>query len=257
MTAEQPRPAKPDFSSSLPGRPHTSARPDDTPPCRCGVKVLLVDNHVFIRSGLKLLIESRPGMRVVGAESDCRSGCAHVEQEPPDVILINLEPGEESRLPCVPALLGSYPEARVLIISDIRRPEFYAECMRAGASGVVTKEAAPEVFFKAIEKVSAGELWFERSALGAVLSAMARGDAQRPDPDESKIASLTARELEVIELVGMGLKNKQIADRLFICEATVSHHLTSIFSKLELADRLALVIFAYQHGLARLPGNGN
>lgn len=221
------------------------------------VKVSLIDNHPFIRSGLKLLIESRPGLRVVVAAADCRAGIINACAERPDVILVNIEPGEESRLACVAELLRAQEGARLLVVSDVRRPEFVAECVRAGASGLIAKDADPEVFFKAIEKVHAGELWFERSMLGAVLSAVARGDERRRDPDDLKIESLTARELEIITLVGQGLKNKQIAERLFICEATVSHHLTSIFSKLDLTDRLALVIFAYQHNLATLPGNGN
>lgn len=241
-----------DRSAERPGAP------PNTPDGRGGViKVSLIDNHPFIRSGLKMLIESRPGLRVVGAAADCRAGGAAAEAERPDVILVNIEPGEECRLACVAELLRTLAGSRLLVVSDVRRPEFVAGCVRAGASGLITKDADPEVFFKAIEKVHAGELWFERSTLGAVLSAVTRGDERQRDPDELKIESLTARELEIITLVGQGLKNRQIAERLFICEATVSHHLTSIFSKLDLPDRLALVIFAYQHNLARLPGNDN
>jgi DNA-binding NarL/FixJ family response regulator len=217
------------------------------------VKVLIVDQHLFVRSGMKMLIESDAGMRVVGAESDCREASTYAASEEPDVILLDIEPGEESRLACVAALAEFCAGAKVLVTSGIKGPEFLAECVRAGASGLVAKDSAPEVLFKAIRKVHAGELWFERSTLGAVFSALAQRGA-RPNPDAGKIASLTARELEIIELVGEGLKNKQIAERLFICEATVCHHLTSIFSKLELTDRLALVIYAYQHGLAKLPG---
>jgi DNA-binding NarL/FixJ family response regulator len=233
-----------------PERPPEPGVPSDA------VKILLVDKHPFIRSGLKMLIESRPGMRVVGAAGDCRVAGETSEGESPDVVLISVEPGEECRLECVAGLLETCASARALVVSDERGAEFTAACVRAGASGLVTKEAEPAALFKAIEKVHAGELWFERSAISAALSAMTRAPSRR-DPDEVKIASLTARELEVIELVGQGLKNRQIAERLYICEATVSHHLTSIFSKLDLTDRLALVIFAYQHGLARLPGNGH
>ena len=219
------------------------------------VKVLLIDNHVLVRSALKLLIESHHGLSVNGAAGDCAAAGGLIGRERPDVVLFNIEPGEECRLACVAELKASSAGARVLITSDIGRPEFFAECLRAGASGVVAKEADPEVLFKAIRRVHAGELWFERSTVGAVLSAMAREGARRRDPEEVMIASLTARELEVIGLVGEGLRNRQIAARLFVSETTVRHHLTSIFTKLDLTDRLALLIFAYRHGLASLPGH--
>ena len=253
MTAERPVTTKANTLDSTSEQHPARAGLDEPHAGRRAVKVSLVDNHLFIRTGLKMLIESRPGMKVVGASSDCRTAGGPKGREAPDVILLNVEPGEECRLACVAELFATYAGTKVLVASDIRRPEFVVECMRAGASGFITKDAEPELLFKAIEKVHAGELWFERSTISAMLSAVTRRDARSQDPDELKIASLTTRELEVIELVGQGLKNRQIADRLYICEATVSHHLTSIFSKLDLTDRLALVIYAYQHGLAKLP----
>ena len=112
------------------------------------------------------------------------------------------------------------------------------------------------MLLQAIEKVSAGEVWIERSMMAEVLNGLARaGQAQEADPEAAKIAKLTAREREVIALVGEGLRNQQIADRLYICETTVRHHLNAIFTKLKVSDRLALLMYAYRHELATLPGS--
>jgi DNA-binding NarL/FixJ family response regulator len=118
--------------------------------------------------------------------------------------------------------------------------------------GVVLKEKAAETLLRAIERVHAGEVWLERAMMASVLSQMTRA-SQQPDPEAAKIATLTTREREVIALIGEGLRNRQIAERLFISETTVRHHLTSIFAKLEVADRLELVIYAFRHALVRPP----
>jgi DNA-binding NarL/FixJ family response regulator len=119
--------------------------------------------------------------------------------------------------------------------------------------GLVTKDEPTEVLLQAIAKVHAGEVWLERRLLASVLCEITRNSEVRPvDPEALKIAALTGREREVIALVGQGYKNRHIANQLYIAEATVRHHLTSIFAKLQVTDRLELVIYAYRHGLTRL-----
>jgi DNA-binding NarL/FixJ family response regulator len=120
--------------------------------------------------------------------------------------------------------------------------------------GLVLKEKAAEVLLQAIEKVRAGEVWLDGAMIASVLREMTHTrEAQPVNPKSARLALLTEREREVIALVGQGLRNKQVAERLFISETTVRHHLTAIFAKLEVADRLELVIYAYRHGLAGLP----
>jgi len=120
--------------------------------------------------------------------------------------------------------------------------------------GLVLKHDALEHIARAIKQVSGGDVWFNRSMMMKVIEGMVRFNAvKQPDPKAAKIATLTEREREVVSLVGEGLKNKQIADRLFIQHTTVSHHLTSIFDKLSVSDRFELMIYAYRHGLANQP----
>jgi DNA-binding NarL/FixJ family response regulator len=113
------------------------------------------------------------------------------------------------------------------------------------------KSEASTSLFKAIRKIHGGEVWFNRSLASRAI-AEAFGPA-KVDPEAAKIADLTAREREVITLIAEGRRNKQIGERLFLSERTVGHYLSSIFSKLEVGDRLELLIYACQHGLARIP----
>jgi len=127
----------------------------------------------------------------------------------------------------------------------------HRQAVRLGAVGLVPKERDPEVLLEAITKVAAGEVWLDNLLVASVLSEMTRRPRSSTplDPETIKMKSLTAREREIITLIGQGLKNQTIADRLCISEATVRHHLTSIYGKLTVGDRLELAIYAYRHGL--------
>jgi DNA-binding NarL/FixJ family response regulator len=219
------------------------------------IRVLLVDDHAVVRTGLRVLIDSRPMLEVAGEAADPAEALSITTREQPDVILLDLDMGGDSGLDLLPKLLSAAEGARVIILTGVRDPGEHYRAMRLGASGLVLKEKAAEVVIKAIEKVHAGELWFDRSMMGSVIAEIARdnGPKKKSDPETAKIATLTEREREVVALIGEGLKNKQIASRLFISETTVRHHLTSIFDKLGTSDRLELVIYAYRHGLATPP----
>ena len=119
--------------------------------------------------------------------------------------------------------------------------------------GVVLKEDAAELLLKAIEKVYKGEAWLDRLTLGNLLWEMSSQEKPTPDPQTKRISSLTERERQVINLIAEGLKNRQIAERLFISPTTVTHHLSSIYSKLGVSDRLELVIYAFSNKLAKIP----
>ena len=235
--------------------------PDDAPQMASAppaiskpIRVMLIDDHAVVRTGLRMLLESRAGVAVVGEAGnrrDALEGAAHMQ---PDVFLLDLDLGGDSALDFLPELLATASSARVLILTGVRDPEAHRRAVRLGAVGLVLKEKAAEVLLKAIEQVHAGEVWLDRTLLASVLGDLTRASLKQPsDPEAIKIATITAREREVIGLIGQGLKNRQIGERLFISETTVRHHLTSIFGKLEVADRLELVIYAYRYGLARPP----
>ena len=218
------------------------------------IRVLIVDDHGIVRAGLRMLLESQPGLTVVGEAATCAEALALATGEQPDVIVLDLDLGMENAIESIPTLLSAVPEARILVLTGVRDPEAHREAVRRGAMGLVLKEHAAETLLEAIAKVRAGEVWLEPSMVARVLGELTRPQASQPtSPEATKIATLTEREREVITLVGEGLRNQHIAERLYLSQATVRHHLTAIFAKLDVSDRFELAIYAYQHGLAKPP----
>jgi two-component system, NarL family, nitrate/nitrite response regulator NarL len=219
------------------------------------IRILIVDDHPIVRAGLRMLIKNNRDMTVVG-EADGRSeALASAAREQPNIVLLDLDLGDESGLDFLRDLLAASPEARVLVLTGVRDPEAHRRAVHLGAMGIVLKDRAAEILIKAIEKVHAGEVWLDRSLTASVLSEISDADKNTNATGNSKkIASLTDREREVVGLVCEGLKNKQIAERLFISEATVRNHLTSILGKLDLSDRFELALYAYRQHLAKPPG---
>ena len=215
------------------------------------ISVMIVDDHVVIRSGLRMLIEHDQQMRVVAMAGNQAEALERAASETPDVIVLDLLLGEEDALAFLPELCQASPKSRVLVLTGVQNPDAHRRAIRRGAMGIVLKEHAADQLLKAIEKVNKGEVWFERSMMGSMIQEISKPPLV--DPELVKIESLTEREREVIALVGEGLKNKQVGERLFISETTVTHHLSSVFSKLEVSDRLELIIYAFRHGLAKMP----
>ena len=218
------------------------------------IRVLIIDDHGIVRAGLRMLLESQPGITVVGEAATCADALELATRAQPDVIVLDLDLGGENAVESIPAILQAAREARILILTGVRDSETHRQAIRHGAMGLVLKEKAAETLLQAIAKVRAGEVWLEPTMIARVLGDLTRSQTSpRTSPEAAKIATLTEREREVITLIGEGLRNKYIAERLYISEATVRHHLTSVFAKLDVSDRFELAIYAYQHGLAKPP----
>jgi DNA-binding NarL/FixJ family response regulator len=215
------------------------------------ISIMIVDDHVVIRSGLRMLIEQNEQMRVIAMAGNQAEALERAASNTPDVIILDLLLGDEDALNFLPELCHTSPKSRVLVLTGVQNPDAHRRAIRRGAMGIVLKEHAADQLLKAIKKVYDGEVWIERSMMGSMIQ-----ELNKPalvDPEVAKIESLTDREREVIALVGEGLKNKQVGERLFISETTVTHHLISVFSKLDVSDRLELIIYAFRHGLAKMP----
>ncbi len=219
------------------------------------VRILLVDDHAIIRAGLRMLIETRPGFQMIGECDNHADAVALAARERPDIILLDLDLGEESGLDFLDELLKvTQAKSRVIVLTGDRDPRKHTRAVALGALGVVLKDRAPEVLLLAIEKVTKGEAWLEPHVMATALTNLWQNrQAPRADPETEKIASLTEREREVIELVAKGYKNQKIGEILFISEPTVRRHLGGIFSKLEVADRLELLVYAIEHGIVTMP----
>ncbi len=215
------------------------------------ITIMIIDDHVVIRSGLRMLIEHDQRMLVVAQAGNREEALERAASSRPDVIILDLLLGDEDGLSFLPELCQASPSSRVLVLTGVQNPDAHRRAIRRGAMGIVLKEHAADQLLKAIKKVHEGEVWIERSMIGTMIQ-----ELHKPapvDPEVTKIESLTDREREVIALIGEGLKNKQVGERLFISETTVTHHLSSVFSKLEVSDRLELIIYAFRHGLAPIP----
>ena len=218
------------------------------------IRVMLVDDHQTMLWGLTKLIESeKPRMDVVGTATTCDEALAKIGLLHPDVILLDLDLNGVSALEVLPALLSN-SASNVLIFTGARDQATLDLAIFKGARGVLRKDASAEQVIKAIEKTAAGEIWLDRQTLGRVFSefVVPKAPPQR-DPAVEKHESLTAKEQKVIYAVveGSGALNAALAERLFISEHTLRNHLTSIYHKLGVSNRLELYVYAVKHQLTK------
>lgn len=226
--------------------------PDSGPP----IRVMLVDDHKTMLWGLeKMIAGEAPAMTVVGTAGDVQAAVALAAGTHPDVIVLDLDLHGHSSLEILPYVLAD-GKAKVLILSGNRDQSLLAQAVRLGARGVVGKEAPAEVVLNAIRGLHGGQLWLDQSLMAILLGSMARPAPDR-HPEAAKIASLTAKERKIIAMVidGNGASNKELAQRAFVAEATLRNYLTSIYQKLDVANRLELYVYATKNSLGD-PGAG-
>lgn len=218
-----------------------------------GITVALVEPQILIREALRLLLNADGGIKVVADASSpgeilpaLRTGRVHV-------VLMSVESGGEDPFGPLGELTSLLSEhRRALVLTADADPGMHLQLIELGAMGVFMKDQSSDVLGKAIRKVHAGELWLDRTRTANIINRLTGG--RRDEHFEAaKVQSLTAREREVVALVADGLTNKQIAERLFISEATARNHLTSILAKLELPDRFQLAVYAFRRGLVLCP----
>ena len=208
--------------------------------------LFIVDDHPVLREGIRMLVESTGAAHVVGSSATASGALSPLRRLHPELVLLDLDLGEEDGLAWLPRLIEAAPGAKVLILTALRDRTRDEEALRAGARGLLLKDAPPEVLVGAIRSVAAGALWFDPAALAA------RGGAPAVAVD-APLSELTDREREGVALVAEGLRNEEVGRRLGISEKTVRNHLTGVFQKLRLSGRMELVLFAVRHGVGRRP----
>lgn len=217
------------------------------------IRVLIVDDHPAVRAGLSLLLGSDDGLQVVGECDRIAEACALAGRERPDIILLDIDLGTESGLDGLPLLLEAAPKACIIAVTALRDRETHQTALRRGARGIVTKDKGAAVLIKAVRCVHAGEIWAERSDIGQVVDSIRTAAAENVGEDTRRIALLSRREREIIVLVAEGFDNDNIGKRLNISDKTVRNHLSVIFDKLGVPDRLGLAVYAFREGLAQVP----
>jgi DNA-binding NarL/FixJ family response regulator len=211
------------------------------------IDVVIADNQPLSLSGIRSAVADESDIRILAECENSERLVDAVRNHAPDVLLVSAEILCEE-LGALEQLVTEIDETRVIVVTNRKDPGFLEGALRCGAKGVFHREWPVQEIPTAIRKVTNGGVWLEHDAAERVLEqALAR--RKDPDADELRIASLTHREHEVIGLICEGLRNKEITDRLHISQATVSHHLTSIYRKLEVSDRTSLVIYAVKNRL--------
>lgn len=222
-------------------------------PIKNPIRILLVDDHQSFLWGLVKLIESDgPGMKVIGTASDMPEALVIAEREQPDVILLDIDLHGVSSLESMSVLL-KIAKSSVLILTGLRDTEIRDRAMLSGARGVVQKEESADVILKAIKCVNRGEIWLDRISTGRIFTKLLNPLNGEDSPEAAKIGSLTPREREIIDVIithGRST-NKEIAGHLNMSEHTLRNHLSSIYSKLEVENRLELAMYALKHGLGK------
>lgn len=218
------------------------------------IRIVLIEPHVLVREGLAALLERENTFCIVGGASNLQDALTLIAREQPDIVLFEPEGLEKNELEWISQINTVAPKARLIMVTQSSDVILHHRAVQLGVTGIVQKDQTAKTLVKAITKVYSGEAWLDRSMMASVITQLARGsNIASEDPEEMRIALLSPRENEIIRLITKGLKNKAIAQQMSISEHTVRHHLTSIFTKLQVADRLELMIFAYRHGLADVP----
>ena len=212
--------------------------------------IVLVDDQDLLRMGFRMVLEAQPDLEVVGEASDGREGLDVVRSRRPDVVLMDVRMPVLDGVEATRRLVAEGASSRVIILTTFDLDEYAFAALRAGASGFLLKDAPPADLLSAIRAVASGDAVVAPSTTRRLLERFA---PRLPDPAEPQSAdgfeTLTPREREVVGAVARGLTNSEIADELVLSEATVKTHVGRILAKLELRDRVQIVVFAYEHGL--------
>jgi DNA-binding NarL/FixJ family response regulator len=213
------------------------------------LRILIADDHPIFRDGLRRLLESEPGMEVVGEAADGDQVPTLTETLRPDVLLLDLAMPRRHGLEALRDLTDGKIAVRVVLLTAAITDEQIVESLQLGARGVVLKESATETLLQAIRTVMSDRYWIGRESVADPLDYLRRLAPARASAQRRRNFGLTPRERQILEAIVSGCSNRQIAERFTLSEQTVKHHLTSIFDKCGVDSRLELALFAIRHQL--------
>jgi DNA-binding NarL/FixJ family response regulator len=216
------------------------------------VRIVVADDHPIFRDGLIKLLETKPKLRVIGAAADGDEALRLVQQLEPDIVLLDVAMPRMAGLVALRELSQTATQARIILLTAAIDRADIVSALQLGAKGVVLKDSAGEMLFKAIDAAIAGRYFVGRKTVDSLATILQELSAAHPQPTRKQFG-LTPRELEIIGVILTGHSNSDIATRFAISEKTVKHHLTNIFDKLGVSNRLELALFALHHNLQVAP----
>ncbi|WP_283136540.1 response regulator [Rhizohabitans arisaemae] len=217
------------------------------------IKVLLVDDHVLVRAGFRMLLGTEPGLTAVGEAADGHEAVRRSHELRPDVVLMDLHMPGMDGVAATERIVAELPDTKVLALSTFDLEEYVVAALRAGASGFLPKDVSPEELVEGVRIVHRGDAAVAPRLLVGLIGTFVRPARSQPVPVPEGLENLTAREREVLTLIARGLSNRQIADEVGLSLSTVKNRVSDLFAKLGVRDRAQAVIIAYEVGLVR-PG---
>lgn len=211
------------------------------------VRILIVDDHTIVRSGIRLLLDSEPGLKVIGEARDGLEAIRLVESLHPNVVLMDIAMAGMDGMESTRQIKSRWPDVNVLVLTMHRTDEYFFEMLKAGASGYVLKGAHPSELIQAVHVVGQGEVYLYPSMAGHLVHEFLNKGAHSPEEN----LLLSPREKEILNLLAEGYSSKEIADKLVISQSTVHTHRSNLMSKLGLSSRRELIQYAHEHGLLR------
>jgi DNA-binding NarL/FixJ family response regulator len=213
------------------------------------IRVLLVDDQQLVREGLHRILHPHEGFEVVGECSDGAEVADAVTRLRPDVVVMDVRMKDVDGVEATQRLRERPDAPPVLVLTTFDDDEVLSGALRAGAAGFVLKDAPGEELIRSARTVAEGDAWLDPGVTGRVLATYRSAAPVGDDGAAGRIGELTPRERDVLRLIGRGASNAEIAESLFVSEATVKSHIGHIFTKLDLRDRAAAIVFAFDHGL--------
>jgi NarL family two-component system response regulator LiaR len=211
------------------------------------IRVLIVDDHVIVRKGIRALLATEPDVEVIGEANDGAEALVQVQALRPDVVLMDLVMPGIDGIEATRQITAGHPDVRVLVLTSFAADDKVFPAIKAGALGYLLKDTGPQDLVRAIRQVYRGEPSLEPAIARKVLYELSHPPVETPTPDP-----LTGRELEVLRLIAQGQSNKEIAEELVIADMTVRTHVSNILGKLHLANRTQAALYALKEGLASL-----
>lgn len=210
------------------------------------IRVALADDDALVREGLRMILEQAGDLEVVDTASNGEEAVAVVQAAGPDVMLMDVRMPVLDGIEATRRIVAAGSHARVIILTTFERDEYVFEALRAGASGFLLKRVEPDKLIEAIRVVAGGEALLAPSVTRRLIEEFTRS---RPAGEPGLIEHLTERETEVLALIGQGLTNQELAERLFIADNTVKTHVKRVLAKIGARDRAQAVVKAYEAGL--------